>query len=731
MTRALAVPRAQLLIVWLACGFALERFTGRVTDWFVMTDELLYERLAISVARTGSPLPQLHGTIVNSVDQLYPLILAPFFVYGSVHGDLVAAHVFGAFLMSSACVPAFLLARDVSSKRWVPPLAAFLTVAVPWMVYSAFLLTEVAAYPAFVLALLGMERCLARPSARSDALALAGIGLAFLVRTQFIVLVLVLPLALVAFELGAQRRLPSLRRHRILSAAYAFVAVVAVVLLAVGRLGSILGAYGSTLDATLLPPDTGRSMLQHLSTLALGLGIIPALIGGAWLTRSVTRGQEPPERRAFACVSLVAIVLVTFQVSVYDLRLGAGLTVYDRYLFYLAPALLVATLCAVTDRRLPTMSLVLPTALVAAGFALDELPPFQWSQFETLDPNSPVAGLYRPLVHFFGSLNSMRAGLALLTIFLGALLVFAARMRPSLVPGVVVGVLIVTIPLATWYDVHRLITTGDWAVRPLTGSSNGTAALGWVDGSVGARANVTEIPYPVSRNYLVNSKFWRDLEFWNKSVQRQAQYPSPSPYAYTGNTFPKLGLAFDPVTGRSTIAPTPYVVQSVTESRFQIAGNVQRINDGAMLIDATKPWRLAWATTGPYDDGWLRPHVPARIRVYAIPGQARARTFYVSLQIWAPDDVSQRAYVVRSNLAVVRGVATGEHSTFVNKLPVCVPPGRYSTVTVRASDSSTIPGSLSGSYQDSTGTRQGSVFLADTSVSDDVGGPCVPSARQP
>ena len=117
MTRALAVPRAQLLIVWLACGFALERFTGRVTDWFVMTDELLYERLAISVARTGSPLPQLHGTIVNSVDQLYPLILAPFFVYGSVHGDLVAAHVFGAFLMSSASVPAFLLARDVSSKR--------------------------------------------------------------------------------------------------------------------------------------------------------------------------------------------------------------------------------------------------------------------------------------------------------------------------------------------------------------------------------------------------------------------------------------------------------------------------------------------------------------------------------------------------------------------------------------------------------------------------------------
>ena len=42
---------APALAIWLVAGVALAQVTGRVADWFVMTDELLYERLAISVAR--------------------------------------------------------------------------------------------------------------------------------------------------------------------------------------------------------------------------------------------------------------------------------------------------------------------------------------------------------------------------------------------------------------------------------------------------------------------------------------------------------------------------------------------------------------------------------------------------------------------------------------------------------------------------------------------------------
>ena len=66
----------------------------------------------------------------------------------------------------------------------------------------------------------------------------------------------------------------------------------------------------------------------------------------------------------------------------------------------------------------------------------------------------------------------------------------------------------------------------------------------------------------MSSDFLVDLRFWRDLEFWNRSVLRDAEYPSTASYAYTGGTFPKMRLAFDPVSGRSRIFPTRVVVRA-------------------------------------------------------------------------------------------------------------------------------------------------------------------------
>src|SRR5207253_8007628 len=105
-----------------------------------MTDELLYERLAIGIARTHSPLPRLHGVDVHSFSQLYPLLIAPLFGDGSVAHDLQRAHFLNAWIMASACIPAFLLARRVTGRRWVAWVVAALTVCMPWILYSSFLL---------------------------------------------------------------------------------------------------------------------------------------------------------------------------------------------------------------------------------------------------------------------------------------------------------------------------------------------------------------------------------------------------------------------------------------------------------------------------------------------------------------------------------------------------------------------------------------------------------------
>src|SRR5581483_6903827 len=133
------VARRELPVLglWAALAIVLAAITTRVADWFVMTNELLYERRAIASAQTLSPLPQIRGTVIQSFDQLYPLLIAPVFRYGLVPGDLIQAHFLNAWIMSSACIPVFLLARRVTGRAWAAYAAAFLAVTIPWIMYSS------------------------------------------------------------------------------------------------------------------------------------------------------------------------------------------------------------------------------------------------------------------------------------------------------------------------------------------------------------------------------------------------------------------------------------------------------------------------------------------------------------------------------------------------------------------------------------------------------------------
>src|SRR5262249_3561127 len=155
---------------------------------------------AISIARDRTPLPRVHDVLVPNVDQLYPLLVAPAFGDGLVPHSLHAAHLLNAFVICSACIPAYLLVRRVTGRALAGWGAAVAPLCVPWLVLSAFLLTEVAAYPAFLWALYALQRALDEPGMRNDGLALLGIALAVAARTQLLVLLVVLPLALLALE---------------------------------------------------------------------------------------------------------------------------------------------------------------------------------------------------------------------------------------------------------------------------------------------------------------------------------------------------------------------------------------------------------------------------------------------------------------------------------------------------------------------------------------------------
>ena len=166
------VDGASVVAVALFLGWVLSLATTRVKNWFVMTDELYYERLAVSVAQTGSLLPRLHGELVSNVNQLYPVLISPLFGDGNIPASFAGAHRLNAFLITSAAIPVYLLARRIGLGRLLSLWAGALSVAVPWVALASFLLTEVVAYPAFCWALLALTHAVARKTWQTDLLAL-------------------------------------------------------------------------------------------------------------------------------------------------------------------------------------------------------------------------------------------------------------------------------------------------------------------------------------------------------------------------------------------------------------------------------------------------------------------------------------------------------------------------------------------------------------------------------
>ena len=229
-----------------------------------------------------------------------------------------------------------------------------------------------------------LQRSLAAPSRRSDALALLAVALAFFARTQFTILVFVLPLAILGFEAGrlaggrAHERLlgsarAAVRAHRLLAYAYALLAVAAVALAAGGRLSHLLGIYRGTVQGDLLPPGTATAFTQNLATIALALGVVPVVAGVGWLLANVVAPSTSRELHAFSCIATLSAVAIPLEAASFDQRLGVGYIVLDRYLFYLVPIVVLAFICALLDERRLRWSLVLPALIVTIGFATGPL----------------------------------------------------------------------------------------------------------------------------------------------------------------------------------------------------------------------------------------------------------------------------------------------------------------------------------------------------------------------
>ena len=633
-----------------------------------MTDELLYAKLARHIGETGSPLPVLHGEHVGFLGVVYPILLAPF--YGSL--DAVAAfdagHVVNAILFASTAIPVFLLARRiVQTPRALA--VALLALAIPWAVSTATLMSESAAYPVFAWTVLACHSALAEPSPRRDLVAIALLGLAYFTRPQFLVLAAVLPLG--ALVVDGPRR--ALERHRVVAGAIVAAVVVVVPLAALGQGHRLLGDYGVTAtQGSVLPSGVWKGAALHLDLLALGIGVLPFLVGTGWI---YTRLRAAPPVRAFAALSALALPLLALETASYDLRFGGPGVIRERYLFYLVPLLLIATAAALAG-PLPTWGVASATAFFAATVAFAGLPRVNGV---ALDSAEAV---------LFGVIRDLSPGLppgifvALCGVGLGLVsLAFARLPAASVAPAVAVLVFAYSASV-TGYTFERLLTSKTASGVPVTGQPR---IRDWIDRAAGGRS-VALIAYPVSRDWGYSAVSWWDAEFWNNRILHAFVAPDGH---WTYTPFPASELRVDPRTGvvdGSDEAPK-LVLMAFSDSRLGLVGERVGANLGLMLLKVNRPWRATWTSRGLYPDGWLRPGRPASLRVFARKDEP-TQNVKVAVTLDSPPEAE---HVVAYEVAGTRGTLAPTIRA-VPETKVCVPAGGYADVTVRSQRAARING---------------------------------------
>lgn len=687
-----------------------------------MTDELLYAKLATTIAETHSPLPEIHGASISVFNQLYPLLIAPFYGALSPPDAFRAAHVLNALAMASAAFPAYLLGRQVLSRPWSLAVAG-LSVLVPWMVITGFLMTEVVAYPVFLWAILALQHAIAAPSARRDLFAVGALGLAVLARTQFVALVLVLPLTILGHELGQALVSPgpasrwrrflagarhAVRQHPVLAAVYAVGVAVATIAAVVSSVGSLLGVYSPTLDeGSVLPSGVWSAAARHIDAVGIGSGLAPLILGGGWMLTTIARSRNPKEH-ALATLSLVTVVVLTFEAASFGVRFGGADVVRDRYLFYVVPLLLVGSAAALVSA--PRRPVAIGAALVAVFFAAT-VPQLEFTTFSGVWVDSPASVINDLLIEQSGDLST-GTFVALVGLFLGFVLFLCLLVAPRAPVALLVVAALLTFSVLTLRsEIDRVVTGTGLSGRPLAGSPG--IVLDWVDAVLPEDASAAMVPFPVSTAWDTSAIRWWDVEFWNRSVT-QAYVAADGNFSYTPYRHRRLVIDWSTGEIGGTANAPPYVVAAPGDPRFQLAGSEHAANLGLVVRAVDRPYRAVWASRGLQTDGWTRPSRPATIRIYGY-GQDRAQLVGVQVSIRAPSTAPARYLISTPGAGHLGALPAGSVGT--HEVSICVPARSAADVTIVARTSARIEGApLSPEVQTTrlVGVGVGSISIRPT-----------------
>lgn len=493
---------------------------------WIVPDELIYSELAKSIG--DGRLPAIRGEVSYAYGIGYPALLAPIWAaFEDVTTAYAVAKVLNALLLGLTAVPAYFLARRFVAE--VPALfVAALCVALPSMTYAGTLMTEVALYPAFVLALLAMTAALERPTLATQAGALGAIVLASAIKMLAAVLLLAYVAAIALFHWLDTRESSSWRRRlRAFTPTWVFLAgilvVGATVAVALGRsVSEPLGAYAVVLgniDVLVVP----WWALLHVAELDLQVAVIPfaATLIVAW--RGFRPGADRSERLFVALAVPVCVALVVAVAGFSSTPFPGGMDYPEnvgrlngRNTFVLAPLLLIGLVLALGVRA-PSRRGLAVTGVVAgllpALIPLERFMEHAVAQTPSLVPwirLESKASLAWPL------------GCLILTGALTAL--YVARVRV-----VVAVVLVAVVLLATTLLSHGgMVSASKW-----TGDQAWGASPDWVERAAGdetvsvlwAESGHGRFVEQAPRHFAL----WLG-EFFNRNVGDVFELGTPMPY---------------------------------------------------------------------------------------------------------------------------------------------------------------------------------------------------------
>jgi hypothetical protein len=625
----------------------------RATSWAVMTDELQVTRLAESIGSHLSPVPQVHGAYYGALAQLYPLLLAPFYGLLSAPSAETAAHALNALLLPSAAWPAYLLGRAVTGSRPAGLAAGALTAFTPWLVLTSTLLTENAAYPAFVWAIYLSHRALSAPSKRNDALALAGLALAFFARTQLIMLAAVLPLALL-LHTGPRR---AVRTHPLLAVAYAAGLVVAGVLFAVRSLGAVVGNYAVSVNGDLLPHGMAASTAEHLTHVVVGAGVVPFVLATAWALRTLAE-RRGGNAQAFASLYAVCIPLLSIEVASFDLRFTPRAFAQDRYLFYLVPLFAVGAAAALTAQD--AFRRLAPLVLASTGIVIWLVVQFgRYDERAVIFWAAPAAAVQT----VFPS-DAVLLAAAVLFVCIALALMWGAP-RAALA---CVAVLVSAVGAA-----QALYVFSRYEDPAMTRPSATRLARDWIDRRVPVSASVALVPSPRD-----TPAYWWEAELWNKHVDRVLSVDGGP----TFSPFPAEDARVDFRRGRlSGAQSSDFLVLSGGERRFHLVGVRRAAGTRVLqLVRVERPYQLDWATRGFTPDGWTIAGRTGTLRFYGAGAHGRLRVVIVlaaSRRAALPLD-----FRLRGGDSVRAGFVDPGGARPPVRMSFCIPPRGFVDVTL-------------------------------------------------